>query len=72
MNPSQFDTMTRFFAARRLSRRRALATGGGLAALTLTGAAAQDATVQIRASGADEVEALQAVARLFEDRFNEE
>ena len=48
MDASRFDSITRFFASRRLSRRQALATGGagiaatGLAAVRL--AAAQDAT----------------------------
>jgi hypothetical protein len=43
MNPSQFDTVTRLFAARRTSRRTALAVvGGSLASVRLTPATAQE------------------------------
>lgn len=35
-------------------------------------AAARDSKVTIRADGADEAEAVEAVAKLFEDKFNEE
>ena len=35
-------------------------------------AAARDSKVIIRADGADEAEAVKAVAKLFEDKFNEE
>jgi hypothetical protein len=41
MDPQQFDTITRFFAARRLSRRSALLAGAGITALSVSGAAAQ-------------------------------
>lgn len=51
MHPSQFDQVTRLFTDRRVSRRRALAAGGGLAALGLSGATAQDATPE---GGADD------------------
>lgn len=44
MHPDQFDQVIRLFAARRISRRGALAAGGGLAAPGLAGAAAQEAT----------------------------
>jgi hypothetical protein len=45
MNPSQFDTIARFFAARKLTRRQALgAAGGTLAAAGLAPVAALDAT----------------------------
>jgi phosphocarrier protein len=35
-------------------------------------AAARDSKVTIRADGADEAEAVKAVAKLFEDKFNED
>jgi hypothetical protein len=41
MDPKQFDTITRLLASHRISRRSALLTGAGVAALTVTGAAAQ-------------------------------
>jgi len=41
MDPQHFDAITRLFASRRLSRRSALLTGAGVAALGVTGAAAQ-------------------------------
>ena len=41
MDPAQFDSITRFFASRRLSRRSAILTGAGVAALGVAGAAAQ-------------------------------
>lgn len=41
MEPKQFDTITRLFASQRLSRRSAMLAGAGIAALGVTGAAAQ-------------------------------
>ena len=44
MNPARFDTISRFFAERRLSRRQAIAGGVALAATGPAIAVAQDAT----------------------------
>jgi hypothetical protein len=41
MDPKQFDTITRLLASHRISRRSALLTGAGVAALSVAGTAAQ-------------------------------
>jgi hypothetical protein len=51
VNASQFDSVTRLFAARRTSRRAALAAGASVLAAGLTSAAAQDATPLPSSSG---------------------
>jgi hypothetical protein len=71
MNANRFDTVSRFFADRRLSRRQALARGGaglaaaGLAAAGLGSASAQEATPEV----APEYDPSRRVPYLFVQSF---
>ena len=55
MNSSHFDIITRQFAARRTSRRAALAAGAGIVALGLAPAGAQDASPVVSDSTEEDV-----------------
>ncbi|HET9660767.1 MAG TPA: hypothetical protein VFP05_10595 [Thermomicrobiales bacterium] len=60
MDPKQFDTISRLLASHRISRRSALLAGAGVAALGVTGAAAQATPEAMTDQATPEVPTVQA------------
>jgi hypothetical protein len=69
MEPSQFDSITRLFASRRLSRRSAILTGAGIGALGVVGANAQATPEAVTDQAMPEAGTKQGVPYMFVQTF---